>query len=282
MSRLFKLMKLFKLHRLNISEELLSGLRAYIEANREKEADKITPGRSSQATVTEKPEEKEPAAKTGKRRAPEINEELTESRCTVEYQRFYQTSPPERKKSAVKRPQEPEKAEALTASSALKDSKESCRKKPPLRKDISRYFESDEDVAAPINIGELPQNGEIIGEMISKNRCPSFAQRLMLHIEAAREKESVIYRRAQIDRRVFSKIRSNRGYHPSRDTVLALAMALRLNRGDTNELLESAGYALSRSITGDLIIAFCIERELFDLDDVNTLLEYFGERVLMG
>jgi hypothetical protein len=81
-------------------------------------------------------------------------------------------------------------------------------------------------------------------------------------------------------RRIFSKIRSDAGYLHSKETAIALALSLQLGKQQAIELLGAAGYTLSKSATFDLIISFCLEQEIYDLCDVNDILEYFGEHLL--
>ena len=133
----------------------------------------------------------------------------------------------------------------------------------------------EERVCGSISFDELRDKKPGIDEFIRQRQKPTFSQLLMAHIDARGEKDSEVYKRALIDRRVFSKIRSESSYHPSRGTALSLALALKLRRSDADELLAAAGYALSRSDTCDLMIAFCFEREIFNIGDVNMLLDYF-------
>ena len=90
------------------------------------------------------------------------------------------------------------------------------------------------------------------------------------------EKDSDIYKKALIDRRLFSKIRSNKKYIPAKRTVIALCLALELSREDADKLLFSAGYSLSRADDFDLVIAFCIEKKIFNFFDINEALFHFG------
>ena len=138
----------------------------------------------------------------------------------------------------------------------------------------------EERAVAGASFGELPDRKPRIDEFIRQRQQPKFSRLLLSFIDRRGEKDSDVYHRAQLDRRVFSKIRSDEDYHPSRDTVVALALALKLKRSDADELLESAGYALSRSRMSDLTIAFCIEREIFSVSDVNMLLDYYDLPIL--
>lgn len=108
------------------------------------------------------------------------------------------------------------------------------------------------------------------------NRNLSFNERLFLLIDRTKQKDSEIYKKALIDRRLFSKIRSNKKYNPSKKTVLALCLALELNKEEADLLLASAGYSLSKANDYDLIITFCIEKKVFDFLEINELLDHYG------
>ena len=86
-----------------------------------------------------------------------------------------------------------------------------------------------------------------------------------------------VYKKANLDRKHFSKIRSNVDYKPTKKTALALAIALRLNLDETADLIARAGFALSPSNTGDLIVKFFIEREKYDIWEINSMLFKFGQ-----
>ena len=86
-----------------------------------------------------------------------------------------------------------------------------------------------------------------------------------------------VYKKANLDRKHFSKIRSNVDYKPTKKTALALAIALHLNLDETADLLARAGLALSPSNTGDLIVKFFIEHEKYDIWEINSMLFKFGQ-----
>lgn len=115
-----------------------------------------------------------------------------------------------------------------------------------------------------------------IEDFIKNKRKPTFSQVLIQLIDESGDKDSTIYKRAGVDRRHFSKIRSNPEYRPSKNTVIALAFALKLTKHVTAQLLGSAGYSLSESETFDLVIQFCLEKEIYSLLDVNEALDYFS------
>lgn len=108
----------------------------------------------------------------------------------------------------------------------------------------------------------------------------TFHEMLFLKIDTSGMTDVEVYKRAGIDRKLFSKIRSNPAYHPAKQTVLALAIALKLNIDDTIDLLARAEYALSPGNKGDLIVRFFIEREMYDIDTINYALYEYGQPIL--
>lgn len=110
----------------------------------------------------------------------------------------------------------------------------------------------------------------------------TFAARLLEMIRAKGKTEIEIYKKANIDRRLFSKIRTNADYAPSKVTILALIFALELEIDEAEDLLERAGYCLSRSKKEDVVVQFFIENQVYDLFTIQKALEHFGLPVLGG
>ena len=109
---------------------------------------------------------------------------------------------------------------------------------------------------------------------VNTNRELTFAQVLFNFIDKKEHTDVEVYKKARIDRKLFSKIRSNPDYRIGKSNAIALALALELNKKETEELLRSAGFSLSKSNTFDLVIQFCLEKEIYDLDEVNQALDY--------
>ncbi|WP_223594547.1 hypothetical protein [Neobacillus bataviensis] len=125
------------------------------------------------------------------------------------------------------------------------------------------------------------QNSEI-EDFIKIKRKPTFNQTLFTLIDKKGASDSEVYKKAGIDRRHFSKIRSNPEYRPGKNTTIALALALELNKKETDKLLSSAGFSLSDSETFDLVIQFCLEKKIFNIHTVNQALDYFSLKPLAG
>ena len=102
-----------------------------------------------------------------------------------------------------------------------------------------------------------------------------FKTQLFRLIDERRLSDPEVYKKANITKQVFSKIRSKKEYQPSRNTALALALALELNLDQTTDLLSRAGYAFSPSNKTDIVIRYCIENRIFRLFDVDSYLVSF-------
>ena len=116
-------------------------------------------------------------------------------------------------------------------------------------------------------------------DYLSHNKSKSFNELLFSYIDEKGCKDSEIYKKVDIDRKLFSKIRCSNDYIPRRNVIIKLCFALGLEKYDFNKLLNSAGYSLSNS-QFDLVISYCLDNKIYDLNIINDYLYTFSNAVL--
>ena len=114
-----------------------------------------------------------------------------------------------------------------------------------------------------------------------KKADAGFSETLLKLIDRTGKKDSEIYKKANISKQHFSKIRNNPDYKPTKPTAIALALALELNLEETGDLIGRAGYTLTNSSKFDLIIRYFIERGNYNVVEINVALYEF-DQVLLG
>ena len=140
----------------------------------------------------------------------------------------------------------------------------------------------DEDFAvgfAPSACVDKAAAADSLGDMLDALDAP-FSTTLLAIIDDRGLTDAEVYRRANLSRQHFSKIRSNPAYQPTKKTVLALAVALELSLDETRDLLERAGFALSHASKFDIVIEWFIEQGNYDIFEINEALYSFDQPIL--
>ena len=146
----------------------------------------------------------------------------------------------------------------------------------------SRAFEwkaeaLEQAASLPLPMAAAPVPSDLLDDLDEP-----FSDALLKLIDQKGKTDVEVYKKANIDRKLFSKIRTGKGYTPKKPTILALAIALELSLAETDDLLERAGYALSHASKFDVIVEYFIVNGKYDIFEINEVLFTYDQPLLGG
>jgi O-acetyl-ADP-ribose deacetylase (regulator of RNase III) len=145
--------------------------------------------------------------------------------------------------------------------------------------------EDEEEITSPLPRSHwrkqsVPEFGSI--GSIEKFMYKGFSATLFDYIDEKGADEVAVYKRANVSRQTWHKIVSDKHYRPTKNTVIALAISLQLNIDETQSLLASAGFILSKSSLFDVIIMFCIVKKIYDVFEIDSILFQYDQETLFS
>ena len=173
--------------------------------------------------------------------------------------------------------------ECLSTPTPVPEEKKPMRLAAPRR--VASHIPPSSAAGVPTGSVKIPDFLKKGSERAELNRVlqkkeESFSERLLRMIDEKGLKDSDVYKRANIDRRLFSKIRGDEDYMPSKKTAISFCLALQLDMDEAKKLLATAGYTLSTSSRFDLIIIYLIENCEYNIHFANIVLDDYGEGTL--
>lgn len=137
-----------------------------------------------------------------------------------------------------------------------------------------------EQECADMSVGAaIPMDSDDWGQLIN-DLDAGFSETLLQLIDRTGKKDSEIYKKANVDRKLFSKIRNNMDYRPSKTTALAFAFALKLDVEETKDFISRAGFALSHSSKFDVIVEYFLVNRNYNVFELNEVLFAFDQPLI--
>ena len=146
------------------------------------------------------------------------------------------------------------------------------------QKDI---LENNYSLVNNFTICELPEEYTVTNNILNtKKTAKSFNETLFFYIDNSEFTEREVYKKAFIDKRLFSKIRSNNNYHPSFGTVTLLALALELSTSAYEDLLNSASYSLPQNSYVNMALKYCFDNKIYNVTYVDSLIYNISNKLI--
>lgn len=214
----------------------------------------------------------------GKTLTREIDEYIKENEVVPDYRRnAYRNAPGESvplfSAMAQVAPPEPQKKKKRRLFKLLTENEEASEYEAVEHEASERTTDK-----TPAPCGAAAGKSSLVSALESLDE--SFSTSLLRMIDERGYKDSEVYKRANVDRKLFSKIRSDPAYRPSKPTAIALAIALKLDLSETESLLRKAGFALSHSSKFDVIIEYFIVNGKYDVFEINEALFAYDQALL--